>query len=240
MPNCTVCQDSSTVVCSKPRGLGKIGRSGDEICPECERSGVMNCPNCYTEPVFEPEPAAQSEPEAALAPEFQATSVRGDGQVRPRFVSSIEYKANFLANVQLFKHLSREVLQKLASRIHLVALPTGHVIKENEPTDGLYIIKSGMAQVTKPAASGDLAVDLATLAQGESFGEIGLIDGLPRSATVTAIEPMPCYYLPRPVFLTAVSEDPEISLGLLPAMASMGRNADEIAQTILALFVKGK
>jgi len=237
MPNCTVCQDSSTVVCSKCRGLGKIDISGDETCPECESSGVMNCPNCYTEPVFEPEPAAQSEPEAAPAPEVQATSVRGDGQVRPRFVSSIEYKANFLANVQLFKHLSREVLQKLASRIHIVALLTGHVIKENEPTDGLYIIKSGMAQVTKPAASDDLAVDLATLAQGESFGEIGLIDGLPRSATVTAIEPMTCSYLPRPVFLTAVSEYPEISLGLLPSMA---RNADEIAQTILAMFVKGK
>ena len=82
---------------------------------------------------------------AAPAPEVQAPSVRGDGQVRSRFMSSIEYKANFLANVQLFKHLSREVLQKLASRIHLVALPTGHVIKENEPADGLYIIKSGMA-----------------------------------------------------------------------------------------------
>jgi CRP-like cAMP-binding protein len=204
----------------------------------------MNCPNCYKEPVFEPEreqdPAAQSEPEAAPAPEIQPTSVRSGGQVGPRFVSSIEDKANFLANVQLFKHLSREVLQKLASRIHLVVLPAGHVIKENEPTEGLYIIKSGMAQVTKPAAIGALAIDLATLAQGESFGEIGLIDGLPRSATVTAIKPMTYYYLPRPVFLTTVSEDLEISLGFLPAMASMIRNADEIAQTILAMFVKEK
>ena len=102
-------------------------------------------------------------------------------------MSSIEYKANFLANVQLFKHLSREVLQKLASRIHLVSLRTGHVIKENEPTDGLYIVMSETSQATKPAASGDLAVGLSTLAQGESFGEIELIDGLPRSATVTAI-----------------------------------------------------
>ncbi|SVE30869.1 uncharacterized protein METZ01_LOCUS483723, partial [marine metagenome] len=57
MPNRTVCQDSSTVVCSKCRGLGKIGISGDETYPECGSSGVMNCPKCY------PEPAAQSEPE---------------------------------------------------------------------------------------------------------------------------------------------------------------------------------
>lgn len=121
MPNCTVCQDSSTVVCAKCRGLGRVGRAGDETCTECESSGVMNCPNCYSEP--EPEPEAE--------PEVQATSVRGEGQVRPRFVPSTEDKANFLANVQLFRHLSAEVLQKLASRIHLVALPTGHVIKEN-------------------------------------------------------------------------------------------------------------
>ena len=94
MPNCTVCQDSSTVVCAKCRGLGRVGRSGDQICPECESSEVMNCPNCYSEP----------------EPEVQATSVRGEGQVRPIFVSSTEEKANFLANVGLFKHLSAEVL----------------------------------------------------------------------------------------------------------------------------------
>ena len=81
-----------------------------------------------------------------------------------------------------------------------------------------------MAQVTKPAGSGDLEVDLATLVQGESFGEIGLIDGLPRSASGSI----------------AVTENPEIALGLLPAMAAMVRNADEIAQTILSMFVKEK
>ena len=69
-----------------------------------------------------------------------------------------------------------------------------------------------MAQVTKPAGGGDLEVDLATLLQGESFGEIGLIDGLPRSANVTAVEQLTCYYLPRPVFLNAVAENPEIAL----------------------------
>ena len=111
------------MVCAKCRGLGRVGRSGDQICPECESSEVMNCPNCYSEP--EPEPESQPEPE------IQATSVRGEGQVRPRFVSSTEEKSNFLANMELFKHLSAEVLQKLASRIHLVVLPTGHVIKEN-------------------------------------------------------------------------------------------------------------
>jgi len=224
MASCNVCQGSGTLVCVKCQGLGRVGRSGDGICSDCEGSGVVECSTCRSEP----------------EPQVRATSVRAQGQAQSGIVSTTEDKANFLGNVALFKHLSPEVLQKLASRVSLVDLPAGHVIKENEPTDGLYIIKSGMAQVTKPAGGGDLAVDLATLTQGESFGEIGLIDGLPRSATVTAMEPMTCYYLPRPVFLTAVSEDPEIALGMLPAMAAMVRNADEIAQTILAMFVKEK
>ena len=57
---------------------------------------------------------------------------------------------------------------------------------------------------------------------------------------MTAIDPMICYFLPRTVSLTAVSENPDIALGLLPAMAAVVRNPDEISQTILAMFVKEK
>lgn len=111
--------------------------------------------------------------------QFHTEHAWAKDQPQSTFVSSAEDKAHFLGNVNLFKHLSSEVLQKLTPRVHLVALPAGHVIKENELTDGLYIIKSRITQVTKPTGSRDLAVDLATLAQGESFGEIGLVDGLP-------------------------------------------------------------
>ena len=180
MASCDVCQGSGTLVCVKCQGRGKVGRSGEGICSDCEGSGMVECSNCRSEP----------------EPQVRATSVRVQGQEQSTIVSSTEDKANFLGNVDLFKHLSPEVLQKLASRVNLVSLPAGHVIKGNEPTDGLYIIKSGTAQVTKPAGGGDLSVDLAILTQGESFGEIGFIDGLPRSATVTATEPMTCYYLP--------------------------------------------
>ena len=196
MADCTVCNGSGALVCSGCQGLGKVGARGHDICSECKGSGVVDCLNC------QPEPQAQA----------RATSVRAQGQAQTNFDSTNEEKANFLANVELFKHLSTETLRKLASTVHLVSLPAGHVIRENEPTDGLYVIKSGMAQVTKPAGGGDLEVDLATLLQGESFGEIGLLDGLPRSANVTAVEPLTCYYLPRPVFLNAVAENPEIAL----------------------------
>ena len=150
----------------------------------------------------------------------------------------LEQKTAFLGGVSLFQNLDGDALKRLASRVHQVAFREGHVLKENEPTDGLYIIRSGTVKVSKPAAREQAAVELAILRRGNFFGEIGLIDGLPRSASVTALEPTECYFLPRPVYLTAIRENPEIALGMLPVLAAMVRNADQIAQTLLDMFLK--
>ena len=152
----------------------------------------------------------------------------------------LEQKVAFLREVSLFQYLDTDGMTRLASRVRQVSLPAGHVLKENEPADGLYIIRSGLVKVTKPAASQQAEVDLAILRRGNFFGEIGLIDGLPRSASVTALEPTECYFLPRPVYMTAVRENPEIALGMLPALAAMVRNADQIAQTLLDMFLKDR
>ena len=139
---------------------------------------------------------------------------------------NLEQKVAFLREVSLFQYVERDGMTRLASRVREVSLPAGHVLKENEPADGLYIIRSGLVKVTKPASTHQAEVDLAILRRGNFFGEIGLIDGLPRSASVTALEATECYFLPRPVYITAVRENPEIALGMLPALAAMVRNAD--------------
>ena len=140
----------------------------------------------------------------------------------------------FFRGVDLFKYLSETQLERLKGLAVEVSFPEGNIIMDNDAADGLYIVKSGMAKVTKTAseASGVEAV-LALLRQGNSFGEISLIDGLPRSANVTAMGPMVCYFLPRDAFLLALKEAPEIALGMLPALASMVRSADQwVAQLI--------
>ena len=105
---------------------------------------------------------------------------------------------------------------------------------DNDAADGLYIVKSGMAKVTKSSAdAAGVEAVLAILRKGNSFGELSLIDGLPRSANVAAMGPMECYFLPRDAFLLALKEAPEIALGMLPALASMVRSADQwVAQLI--------
>ena len=49
----------------------------------------------------------------------------------------------FLGNVDLFKQRGDDILAPLAARMRLVYLPEGHIIKDTDPVDGLYIIKSG-------------------------------------------------------------------------------------------------
>ena len=140
----------------------------------------------------------------------------------------------FFRGVDLFKHLSDTQLERLAGLARELAFSEGIIIRDNDDADGLFIIKSGMAKVTKSSAD-TLGVEavLALLRPGNSFGEVGLIDGLPRSANVVAMEPMVCYFLPRDDFMLALRENAEIALGMLPALAAMVRSSDQwVAQLI--------
>lgn len=136
----------------------------------------------------------------------------------------------FIGNIALFKHLNEDALKRLASKVRIVRFPEGHVIRDvgrdNGPTDGLYIIKSGVAKVSRAANEWEAEAVLAILDRGRCFGEIGLIDGLPPSANVTAMEPMECYFLARDAFLSSLEKNPEIALGMLPSLGAMVRNAD--------------
>ena len=144
---------------------------------------------------------------------------------------------DFLRRVELFKHLNKDALESLSNQVRLVCLPEGHVIRDTvrdtAPVDGLYIIKSGVAKVTRASQSWEAEAVLAILRPGNCFGEIGLIDGLPPSANVTAVEPMECYFLPRDAFLKALAENPEIALGMVHSLGTMVRAADQwIAQLL--------
>lgn len=142
--------------------------------------------------------------------------------------------AEFLRNLDLFKQLKEEELERLASRLNLVSLPVGLIIKDNDAADGLYIIKVGMAKVTKSSAdTAGIEAVLAILRPGNSFGELSLIDGQPRSASVSAMTPLTAYFLPRDVFLSALRESPDLAMGLLQALTGMVRSANQwVAQLV--------
>jgi CRP-like cAMP-binding protein len=94
------------------------------------------------------------------------------------------------------------------------------VIMEGSGGAAFFLIDSGEATVSRKG------VDLATLGPGDYFGEIALIDGGPRSATVTAATDLVCYGLTFWEFRPLVERNGAIGWKLLQALAKRLRAAD--------------
>jgi len=77
------------------------------------------------------------------------------------------------------------------------------VFHENDPGDAMYIIRTGAVVVEKEGQ------ELARLGSGYHFGEISLVDGFPRSATVRVLEPTELLEIKRDAFLDVMTSDRE-------------------------------
>ena len=90
-----------------------------------------------------------------------------------------------LANVPLFGELDPASLHGLIRRVRVVTLEAGQVLfRQGDPANSLYVVVEG---AVVPIAEGDRRRKLAVLERGEFFGEIGLLTGQPRNATIEAI-----------------------------------------------------
>lgn len=89
-----------------------------------------------------------------------------------------------LSRARLFDHLTVPELRKLAPILHhRDYFPREVIVRQGEPGAGLYLIMSGTADVVLQDTKGEDIV-LATLGEGRMFGEISLVDGAPRTASV--------------------------------------------------------
>jgi CRP-like cAMP-binding protein len=129
-----------------------------------------------------------------------------------------------LANVPLFSDCSQRDLQTIARVVREIPHAAGTVIaREGEPGVGLFILLAGTAEVSIGGRK------KATLGPGEFFGEIALLDGGPRTATVTAKTDVQLLGLTEWVFRGLMSEHPTIALKTLQQMAGRLRVATKAA-----------
>ena len=123
-------------------------------------------------------------------------------------------KVDRLAQVPLFKALSKRDLEFLASRIDEVSLKPGQtVIREGQSTESFFIVVSGNVNVTragKPAAR---------LGPGDFFGEIGMLDQGPATATVVTEGPVDAMVLSHAQFRDAIKANDGLALQVIAAMA---------------------
>jgi MFS family permease len=107
--------------------------------------------------------------------------------------------------VGIFSQASHPVLERLASAAEEVLAPAGTVVvREGEPADALYVIADGEVAVTTL----DGVRTLATLSAGNYFGEIGLLEQIPRTATVTTLSPTTLVRIDGATFLDALTSTP--------------------------------
>jgi CRP-like cAMP-binding protein len=94
------------------------------------------------------------------------------------------------------------------------------VTREGEPGETFYIVTEGRLQVSqRGAVTGELG-------PGDFLGEIALVDGRPRTATVTAVGPVEALVIRRADFLEMVEFDSAVRLGILMALTERIRKSD--------------
>ena len=146
--------------------------------------------------------------------------------------------AHALRVVPLFAPLKEHELDRIASAAIERHYAKGTVIlEEGLAGNFMYIIREGQVKLT--VASGDGRERIASLLYaGDFFGELALIDGLPRLATATALEPTGLLALSREVFLDLLARNAELAMELIHVLAFRLREADRQATALSFLGVR--
>lgn len=122
-----------------------------------------------------------------------------------------------LASVPLLARLSARQRARLAALATARAYePEWVIVREGDTSMALYVILSGSVRIERGSDRGSVQVHEA--GAGGFFGEMGLIDDLPRAATVVAVEQTECALLAKWDFQNELRADPDIALALLPVL----------------------
>jgi CRP/FNR family transcriptional regulator, cyclic AMP receptor protein len=132
-----------------------------------------------------------------------------------------------LRRVPLFSELSTAELERVAQ----VGIPRSfpretRIFHEGDPGDACYIVREGSCRVTREHPDGR-AITLATLGPGAIFGELAMLDGERRSASVEATENTELVALPASDVRHLIREHPEMAEKLVVALTRRLREANE-------------
>jgi len=128
----------------------------------------------------------------------------------------------------IFEALSDEEASALMQMARKIVHPAKHtVFREGEPGDHLLVVLEGRVKVSLVSPDGKEAI-LSILEEGDLFGEMALLDGEPRSATVTTMEKCTFLVLWRRDFLPFLERNPQVALKLLAALSKRLRATNDM------------
>ena len=145
-----------------------------------------------------------------------------------------------LRNVPLFSALPEQQLVLLTSAVGRKSFPRGTtIIAAGDVTESLYVVISGRLKVMMSDDEGREVI-LAILGPNEFFGEMGLIDDEPRSASVVTIEPCELLQLAKRDFNKCLAENFEMAMAVMRGLVRRLREADRKIGSLAMLDVYGR
>lgn len=145
-----------------------------------------------------------------------------------------------LKNIPLFSGLDDEELDALAN----IGITQGFtkdrvILNIDEEGDSLHVICRGRVKVYVVSESGKEVI-LSMLGEGDFFGEMSLLDGLPRSAYIASLEDSEMFILRRNDFHNLIKKHPHIAITLLRELSKRLRKTDQRLESLALLDVTGR
>jgi len=148
--------------------------------------------------------------------------------------------SDFLYYVPIFSDLPEEIIEQIAQvGIRKTFKKESIILMEEDESGSLFIIAKGKVKVTRTSSDGREVI-LNILSDSDIFGEMSLIDGLTRSATVTALETSELFIIQRNQFLEFLKEHPEISIAVMQELSKRLRSADMQIKSLSLKDAEGK
>ena len=153
---------------------------------------------------------------------------------RRKQVRTLRERTEALRRVDLFASLQREEIEQLAARLHHAPFAQGAVItRQGAEADWLYLLIEGCADVVAEGPEGDTA-RVAELGPGDFFGEMGLMTGEPRAATIIARTAVDAYRLDKAAFQEVIRSRPEIAEDVSSVLAQRRTELEAVREGLSA------
>jgi NTE family protein len=134
-------------------------------------------------------------------------------------VESLKARQEFLRRVQIFAGLPAETLEEIAAHADVVEVTAGDwLVREGEPAEGLYVLRSGRLEVVREA--GDAETVVRVMAPGAVIGELALLTGAKRAASVRARRDCALLSVSSEAFRRLLYGNPEFAIALTRTLAT--------------------
>ncbi len=147
---------------------------------------------------------------------------------------------DFLKIVPIFADLAEDALKQIALLGKRKSFEKDSVILlENDSGSALFVIITGKVKVSRVSDDGREVI-LSILSDSDFFGEMAILDGLSRSANVTAIEDVEIFMIQRSDLLDLLYNHPEVSIALMQELTKRLRAADMKIKSLSLKDAEGK